>query len=67
MGHFFEQFNGSPIVFLAFANGGNRIAGAQRRRMRRGQESQGKSLKKTRVKCGSEKKCLLSVNGYDFL
>jgi hypothetical protein len=48
-GCFFEQLNGSPRSFLGFCYGGNRIAGAQHRRMQKGAEiPQGKSLKKIR-------------------
>jgi hypothetical protein len=54
--YFFEQFNGSPRSFLGFCYGGNRIAGVQRRRMRRGQDiPQRKSLENKGLKCGSER------------
>ncbi|MBW1946840.1 MAG: hypothetical protein JRI33_02760 [Deltaproteobacteria bacterium] len=48
-GYFFERFNGSPRSFPGFCCGGNCIAGAQRRRMQRGQDiPHVKGLKKTK-------------------
>jgi len=65
VGYFFEQVNGSPAVFLAFAMGetsspersGGECRGGKTSPMSKASENKG-------LKCGSEKKYPLSVDGH---
>jgi hypothetical protein len=65
MGHFFELFNGSPVVFLAFAMGKTASPERSAGECGGGKTSpKAKALENKGLKCESEKKCPMSVEGY---
>jgi hypothetical protein len=66
-GCFFEQLNGSPVVFLAFAMGETASPEYNGGECGGGMTSpKAKASENKQLKCESEKKCPMSVNGYKF-
>ncbi len=60
-----ERLNGSPVVFLSFAPGETASPERSVGECGGGKISPGaKALENKGLKCESEKKCLLPVNGY---